>query len=132
MLDIHNKLRAKHGSPSMVWSDAAYQFAKNMADKYDCSGNLVHSHAEYGENLAAGYDGVDAVQAWYDEGSTYQYGTEDHYDHFTQVVWKGLTQLGCARKDCLSNNWGHYIVCEYIDAGNVIGQSKANVPPPIL
>ena len=46
--------------------------------------------------------------------------------HFTQVVWKGTTELGCAHALC--NNLipgagqAHFYVCEYSPSGNVIGQ----------
>ena len=28
------------------------------------------------------------------------------YNHFTQVIWKGSTKVGCAYKDCRKSNWG--------------------------
>ena len=47
--------------------------------------------------------------------------------HWTQVVWKGTTQVGCAVATC--NNifpakYGpaKYYVCEYYPQGNIIGQ----------
>ena len=49
--------------------------------------------------------------------------------HFTQVVWKSTTQLGCG----LAVNRGNkiYGVCNYSPAGNVVnaGFFKANVLP---
>lgn len=131
ILDAHNVDRAKHGSGALTWDSTLQSYAQDYADKYDCSGVLTHSGGPYGENLACGYsDGPSAVQAWYDEGKTYNYGSSSTYDHFTQVVWKSTTKLGCAYKDCRSNNWGLYIICSYDPAGNVIGQSAANVLPP--
>lgn len=128
MLDIHNKYRAAHGSAPLSWSNLAYEYAKNNADNYDCSGVLTHTHGPFGENLAAGFkDGPSAVTAWYDEGQTYNYNSANEYNHFTQVVWKGSTSMGCAMKDCSKNNWGHYVVCEYDPPGNVIGHNKQNV-----
>jgi len=89
---------------------------------------LTHTHGQYGENLACGYkDGPSAVKAWYDEGETYDYSTANEYNHFTQLVWKDTTKLGCAYKDCSAENWGLYIICSYDPAGNVIGKEKQNV-----
>lgn len=130
ILDAHNEYRALHGSGDLSWADGPYSYVKNNADNYDCSGVLTHTHGQFGENLAAGYsDGPSAVKAWYDEGDTYNYSTHNEYNHFTQVVWKGSTQLGCAYKDCRASGWGLYIVCEYNPVGNVIGQSPQNVLP---
>lgn len=128
ILDIHNKYRAAHGAGPLSWDTLAYEYAQNNADSYDCSGILTHTHGQFGENLACGFkDGPSAVTAWYDEGQTYNYQTANEYNHFTQVVWKGSTKMGCAIKDCSKNNWGHYVVCEYDPPGNVIGRNAQNV-----
>ena len=127
-MDIHNKYRAAHGAGPLSWDTLAYEYAQNNADSYDCSGILTHTHGQFGENLACGFkDGPSAVTAWYDEGQTYNYQTANEYNHFTQVVWKGSTKMGCAIKDCSKNNWGHYVVCEYDPPGNVIGRNAQNV-----
>jgi hypothetical protein len=46
--------------------------------------------------------------------------------HFTQMVWKASTHVGCAHVDCdgifpASFGKAHYHVCEYSPQGNVIG-----------
>lgn len=130
ILDAHNKYRADHGVGELSWDVDAYNYAKNNADNYDCSGVLTHTHGKYGENLAAGFStGTSALHAWYVEGETYDYTSANTYDHFTQVVWKGSTKVGCAYKDCSSNNWGKYVICEYDPAGNIIGYNSENVLP---
>jgi uncharacterized protein YkwD len=130
MVDGHNVDRAKHQAGPLSWSNAAYQYAQKVADAYDCSGVLTHTGGPFGENLAAGYQGLDALNAWYIEGDNFPYGTESEYNHFTQVVWKSSTTVGCAWKDCSAENWGRYIVCEYDPPGNVIGFESKNVLPP--
>lgn len=132
ILNAHNIDRAAHGVGPLSWDNAAYAYAQNNANNYDCSGVLTHTHGPYGENLAAGFaDGPSAVKAWYDEGQTYNYQTHDEYNHFTQVIWKGSTGVGCAYKDCRAQNWGLYVVCDYSPPGNVVGQLPQNVLPPI-
>lgn len=128
ILDAHNKKRSQHGVLKLSWDEDAYQYAKDYANKYDCSGDLQHSGGSFGENLAVGYkDGSSAVDAWYDEGKNYDYSSASSFDHFTQVIWKSTTKVGCAYKDCSSENWGKYIVCSYDPAGNIVGKGKANL-----
>lgn len=130
ILDAHNKYRALHGVAALSWSTDTYKYAKNNADDYDCSGVLTHTHGQFGENLAAGFaTGPAAVKAWYDEGDSYDYSVANTYDHFTQVVWKGSTTVGCAYKDCSLEGWQKYVVCEYDPPGNVIGYNSKNVLP---
>lgn len=144
ILDAHNTKRARHGVPNLVWDGAVYEYAQAYADKYDCSGNLKHSGGKYGENLGVGFNtGESVVNAWYDEagvdGTDYDYGSATDYNHFTQLIWKSTTKLGCAYKDCSAENWGKYIVCSYDPAGNVMGTDPStgksymaeNVLPPV-
>ncbi|CUM63985.1 uncharacterized protein PRCAT00001573001 [Priceomyces carsonii] len=129
-LDAHNKYRALHQVGDLSWDVDAYNYAKSNADSYDCSGVLTHTHGPYGENLAAGFStGPSAVAAWYAEGDSYSYTSANTYDHFTQVIWKGSTKLGCAYKDCSAEGWKKYVICSYDPPGNVIGKNSLNVFP---
>lgn len=89
----------------------------------------------FGENLAAGtgssYDIAAAVKSWTDEVSQYDPGNPQP-SHFTQVVWKASTEVGCAEQDCdgifaASFGKAKYFVCEYSPQGNVIGEFSQNV-----
>jgi hypothetical protein len=71
------------------------------------------------------------VQGWYDEIEAYDF---DHgafaanTGHFTLMVWKASTQVGCGHAPCGTDKeiW----VCEYDPAGNVDGGFEANVLKP--
>lgn len=88
-----------------------------------------------GQNIAYGYPSMKAVvDAWYNEVSNYNYKTGNAkgngmIGHFTQVVWKGTTHVGCAATKC-PNLGGTYYVCDYSPPGNYIGDYTNNVFSP--
>ncbi|ORY95871.1 CAP domain-containing protein [Syncephalastrum racemosum] len=120
-LQLHNKYRAQHSADPLTWSSELAQYAQKWAD--GCV--FEHSKGDYGENLAQGYDSVDsAITAWYDEYKDYDYsnpGFTEGTGHFTQVVWKGTKQLGCALSDCSGKP---LYVCEYSPAGNIVSGNE--------
>lgn len=135
MLDQHNKKRELHkDTDGLVWNDNLAILAQSYADRYDCSGNLAHNPEfieAIGENLAVGYDDIDAIDAWYDEIQHYDYSNPVHQGrtaHFTQLVWKDTKNVGCAYKTCGGDLY-NYIVCEYDPAGNWAGEFADNVKP---
>lgn len=129
ILAEHNAKRALHGVSNLSWDDTLATYAQNYADKYDCSGSLTHSGGQYGENLALGYTVTGSVDAWYSEGDSYTYGSGcSVYDHFTQVIWKDTTKVGCGYKQC-DSYWGTYIICSYDPAGNYVGECDSEVLP---
>lgn len=129
MLSEHNKLRSLHGSQSLTWNETLVEYAQAYSNAYNCSGILTHSGGHYGENLAIGYTPINAVDAWYNESTTYNYSKQNTvYNHFTQLVWNNTSNLGCAYKYC-NEVWGTYIICSYYPQGNVIGEETENVFP---
>jgi hypothetical protein len=89
-----------------------------------------HSHiAGLGENLAeASYSSftcTDAVNLFVAERKYCPCPTfSEQTGHFTQVVWKGTTAVGCGWAQC---NGFVLITCRYSPPGNVIGQFAQNV-----
>lgn len=127
VLDTTNKYRAQHGAAALTWSNELASYAKKYLDNQNCV--FAHSGGPYGENLAMGYSSVSsAIDAWYNEVSSYDYsnpGFSMSTGHFTQLVWKGTTQVGCYSYDCGSS--GQFVACEYSPAGNVLGNFAQNV-----
>jgi uncharacterized protein YkwD len=120
-----------HGVQDLKWNPVLAQYAADYAARtFSCDNvQLVHSHGPYGENLAAGYvGGADPVIAWYDEIQYYDYNTpgfSEQTGHFTQVVWKSTSEVGCAEVLC-NNIWRQYTICEYSNQrGNIVGTNPA-------
>ncbi|KAK0465392.1 CAP domain-containing protein [Desarmillaria tabescens] len=128
-LTAHNTVRKDHGANNLTWSDEVAATAQAWADQ--CS--FDHSSTSYGENLAEASGDPDiasAVQLWANEASEYD-PSNPTYSHFTQMVWKSTTELGCGYAKC-SNIYADYgggvlYVCNYNPAGNVDGEYADNV-----
>ncbi|CAE7119688.1 unnamed protein product [Rhizoctonia solani] len=128
-LDAHNNERAKHGAVALVWDDSLSASAQAWANQ------CKFEHSQAGQNLAAGTGNPSAATAvgwWNDESKDYN-PNNPQYSHWTQVVWKSTTRLGCAMSQCApgtifdASYVANYFVCHYNPAGNVIGQFAQNV-----
>lgn len=133
-VDAHNRVRAQHCAKPLAWSDKLAQIAQRWANALRDKGCAFgHSGGSTGENLAAGTSGtLDAesvVKMWYDEVASYKFpngGFSMQTGHFTQVVWRGTTAVGCGRSRCKGMD---IFVCEYDPPGNWEGQYRENVLP---
>ncbi|TFK40985.1 CAP domain-containing protein [Crucibulum laeve] len=130
----HNSIRAQHGASPLTWSDNLASKAQQWANgcQFHHSGGSLGA---FGENLAAGTGGsygiASAIKSWTDEVSQYNPNSPQP-SHFTQVVWKGTTQVGCALQLCdgifaASFGKAKYYVCEYSAQGNIIGEFAENI-----
>ena len=134
MVAAHNQYRAKHCAQPLSWSPKLAQVAQQWANSLRDQGcKFAHSGGSYGENLAAGTTGAmdpeSVVAMWYDEVKGYSFqqpGFSMQTGHFTQVVWRSTTQVGCGMAQCKGNDiW----VCEYDPPGNWEGRYKQEVLP---
>ncbi|MEP6519559.1 CAP family protein [Microcoleus vaginatus] len=152
LLSKHNTYRNAHRSSAMTLNDSLNSTAQSWAKQIARTGVLAHSSSRQrngaGENLyvfytTAGSIATDAlansaIKTWYDEVAKYNYtnpGFATTTGHFTQVVWKSSTQLGCGAAQGTKTLQGKqhqafYVVCHYAPAGNVTGQFPANVLKP--
>jgi uncharacterized protein YkwD len=138
-VDAHNVVRAAVQRPAnypgpwtpippVAWSDeiagTAQAWAEHLRDTRKCG--LLHSDSRYGENLAAGkaMDAEGAVRMWAGEIRNFTYSPTYEFDtrsgHYSQIVWRSTTDIGCGRATCGSNA---VVVCRYGPAGNRIGKA---------
>ena len=134
-------------SPSLGilrWSTTLASGAQTWANT--CT--YAHSQApNVGENIYAGAvssgfpanverDSVTSANqgGWADEFPFYNYAANtcasgEQCGHYTQMVWRATTQVGCALKQCTTNspfigfpnpNWT-IVVCQYSPQGNING-----------
>jgi len=150
ILDAHNAMRCMHGVPPMVWDATIAANAQAWAD----AGQYGHSPYAFrnlatgyvGENLAWGYPtrtGQDSVEGWYSEieftdgtpsscEDTTAAGAGEAICHYTQVVWKASTKLGCGQgRAPYMGDEGDFWVCQYGPGGNYQGEFDAQVLAPV-
>ena len=139
IVDEHNAVRAAVPKPAgytgawapippVEWSDeiavTSQAWADNLRETKKCG--LMHSDTNYGENLAGGkdMDAVHAVKMWASEGERYTYKPRYEWDiptgHYTQVIWRRTTQVGCGFASCGKKV---VIVCRYNPPGNHIDKA---------
>jgi len=139
ILAAHNRMRALHGVGPMKLSGRLNNIAQEWAQHLASTGRFEHSPSNKrpgaGENLAgnsAAINGSRVVDMWYSEIKNYNFrrpGFSSTTGHFTQVIWRGSTELGCGMSTFKGKRGMYIYVCNYSPAGNVQGQFQQNVPP---
>jgi Cysteine-rich secretory protein family len=136
ILDAHNQYRAQVDVPPLEWSDLLASDAQAWADYLASLGGQELEHAEdtgQGENLWMGTSGffspTEMVASWGEEqqyfiGGTFPdvSSTGNWFDvgHYTQVVWRNTTEVGCGIATAGGND---IFVCRYSPPGNFLGES---------
>merc|ERR1712158_242422 len=138
-LAAHNAYRAKHGVAALKLSSELNALAQEWADHLIAENAFEHRpNNNNGENIymssgrAAQEQAQGAVDSWYSEIKDYTFGKEPSWGgpvtgHFTQVVWKGSTDVGVG---VAQEGSKVVVVANYSPPGNFGGQYVANVPPP--
>lgn len=158
MLEQHNVHRRNHSAGDLTWDATLAQYALNTANTCKFAHDMNQGGGGYGQNLAS-WGGTGSLEGtrvktaasgvtnqWYNgEMELFQglYGQSEPssmsgfegWGHFTQLVWKDTTKVGCATVQCAPGtvlsfqSW--YTVCNYNPPGNFAGQYGSNVLRPL-
>jgi uncharacterized protein YkwD len=129
MLAAHNAVRQRTGVPPLTWSNTLATRAEEWAKTLARTG-ASRMEGIPGQNI--GYTsppgtakGSNVVAAWAAEATNYDHKQNACVDpkrrcnHYTQVVWRDSSSLGCAvARDAQRDIW----VCNYDPPGNNVAE----------
>ncbi len=132
-VDRHNEIRVDHYADGEIyWDTTIEQSAQDCVNGIADSGIIEHCKNDYGENLYASTRDdsyIVAIDYWNSEEQYYNYDTNECDSgkvcgHYTQIVWKNSTELGCAKAQILTGDYKNWFVisCQYNPPGNYVGQ----------
>ena len=136
MLALHNRERAAVGSPPLLWDETLAQSAASYGPALAALGRLRHSPREsrpgQRENLAMASTGHfndhQLAGLWVAEKRDFvpglfpnvaRNGDWESVAHYTQMVWKGTTHVGCSLYRGGGND---FLICRYSPPGNKDGK----------
>ena len=135
ILSAHHRERSRVGSAPLEWDEDLARDAKAWGDRLARTHRFEHCStagcptADQGENLWMGTRGAYSLDrmllAWSREKrllagmSSWE---QDHHavGHYTQMVWHSSRRIGCAVS---MNREDEFLVCRYMEPGNVLGES---------
>ncbi|MCJ1391481.1 hypothetical protein MMC18_004345 [Xylographa bjoerkii] len=140
-LQHHNVHRANHSAEALVYNQTLASWAQAKAESCVWDESMPPGASGVGMNIAQGtYLGAGNLSAvisdmWYNGEVTEfpGYGIADldvtspgfqDWGHFSQVVWKGTSAVGCGTSPCgagTSIGSGYFVACIYYAPGNYVG-----------
>ncbi|KAK6365455.1 hypothetical protein LTS17_011174 [Exophiala oligosperma] len=148
ILEAHNIHRANHSAAALTWNTQMATYAAETAAKCVYGHDLTPGGGGYGQNIGAGYTAAQVPAMigndMYNHEMPYYplpYGVNNPdtsnfgaWGHFSQIVWKGTTSVGCATQVCPTLQGAtftqYFTVCNYYPPGN-IGGAYSNVGAPL-
>ncbi|XP_035785230.1 uncharacterized protein LOC118463076 [Anopheles albimanus] len=142
----HNEYRMRHGAPALTVSSELCELAKLWANHLASTNELYYqSGTNYGQNifccpansLLTDLSGQEVATYWYSTNRRYDYFKEPHLlhtnvntGHFSQMVWRASRYFGVSKS--ISKTGKLFVVAYYYPAGNVMGEFRQNVLPPLV
>ena len=127
ILAVHNAARAELGVGKLTWNCKLADYAQQWATRG------VYEHRSdyfYGESIFV-TSAVDAapsaaVWTWLSERPNWDNKNgvcrpDKTCTHFTQVIWKKTTNIGCGINRTMSGKYKVFLVCNYDPPGNSSG-----------
>jgi len=144
MVAAHNRWRKTVGTPPLTYSTelaaSAQEWANHLKQTNQCRMQHSKPDSKYGENLfwASAIEWSDGrrelqkvspkmvVDDWSSERTDYNYKSNScakgkMCGHYTQVIWKTTTTVGCAIAVC-EDSREQVWVCQYQPPGNWVGK----------
>lgn len=118
LVDGHNRERKVLGLKEMVWDCTLANFAQDWANQ-----NIFgHSNTAYGENMFVSSESTATVGSvidrwlaeranWNNTAGTCAAGKV--CTHYTQMVWRTTTKIGCGVNRNATGKWKAVLVCNY-------------------
>lgn len=136
ILKQHNDARAEVGVPPLQWDCSLANYAQSWANR----GSLQHSSAsqrasifqgdQAGENIYwdTKTQGLFGVNSWLEEKPFWNNNTAtcragEICGHYTQIVWRNTTHVGCGINRNTPGQFKTFFVCNYGPGGNFPGSA---------
>ncbi|EXJ78888.1 hypothetical protein A1O1_09290 [Capronia coronata CBS 617.96] len=139
ILEAHNIHRANHSAAALTWATNLATIAGETAATCVYAHDVTTGGGGYGQNIGAGYTPLQVPgmigNDMYNREMPFYPGPYDtnnvdtsnfgNWGHFSQIVWKGTQQVGCATQYCpqgLTNAAfaQYFTVCNYYPPGKFI------------
>ncbi|MBX3283178.1 MAG: hypothetical protein KF756_11945 [Acidobacteria bacterium] len=127
ILTAHNEARKTLNLPALKWDCGLASFAQAWAN----AGRFRHrDDPSVGENLFVSTNSEEPIASvvpdWLDEKVNYVVRTgeckpDTVCTHYSQVMWRETTLVGCGINRKLAGKWSVLVVCNYSPAGNTGG-----------
>ncbi|KAK4150062.1 protein PRY2 [Chaetomidium leptoderma] len=154
----HNVHRLNHSASALIWSPTLARYAQTLVNTCHYGLNSSIGGGGYGQNVAmkvstGGLEAANLAVAraisnmWYND-QVGQFPVGDYgkptpdmsnfgkWGGYSQVVWKGTGEVGCATAFCPAGTLadgmpGWLTVCNYSPPGNYLDRFGENVMPPL-
>ncbi len=134
VVDRTNQIRQIfYADAPIQWSQTLANSAQTYANNIASTGITKHSNSDYGENLIAASYAINYTQAtneWYAENSYYDYSNNSCESgkvcgHYTQLIWKETTKMGCGSAIYSTGKYIGWsvVICHYNPPGNYVGET---------